>query len=333
LLVYTLTIEEIRAGGRVLLIDFETGPWDARDRLRDLGATDSELGQLLYLEPSTPATPETIAALADLEPSLVIVDAAAGAYANLGLDDNRRDDVESFAAVYVREFWLRGIATMLVDHVVKNGEKGGRYAIGSERKLGAADVHLRVETIVPLHRGGRGLYRVLVKKDRLGHLTRPVAGELEFVSNPDTHRITWTLTPAAEHSDGAGEPFQPTFLMERVSKFIAEHDEPVSRNRIEKSGLGKQASYVRDAIDDLATGGYIAEGRGARGARVYTHVRPFTTSSDTPEKDLVRPRLTSSDEVASTSSDLVSPYKGDEVTDEDDELERLAALGDALGLR
>ncbi|MGZ4393380.1 MAG: hypothetical protein ACXVRK_14870, partial [Gaiellaceae bacterium] len=40
----------IRAGGRVVLVDLETGPWDTRDRLRDLGTTEEEIAAVLYVE-------------------------------------------------------------------------------------------------------------------------------------------------------------------------------------------------------------------------------------------------------------------------------------------
>src|SRR5262245_51473693 len=36
---YAIALAEIRQGGTVVLIDLEMGQWDARDRLRELGAT------------------------------------------------------------------------------------------------------------------------------------------------------------------------------------------------------------------------------------------------------------------------------------------------------
>ena len=49
----------------MLLIDFEMGPWDARDRLREMGATDEELEHFFYVEPETPASEEIVDELAD----------------------------------------------------------------------------------------------------------------------------------------------------------------------------------------------------------------------------------------------------------------------------
>ena len=55
---YAIALDEVRLGGNVLVIDFEMGPWDARDRLRDMGATDGELEHVSYIEPETPASEE-----------------------------------------------------------------------------------------------------------------------------------------------------------------------------------------------------------------------------------------------------------------------------------
>ena len=53
----------------------------------------------------------------------------------------------------------------------------GKFAIGGERKIGRADVHLRFRDVTPARRGPDGLYRVLVHTDRLGHLHRPKAAD------------------------------------------------------------------------------------------------------------------------------------------------------------
>jgi hypothetical protein len=200
---YAIALEEIRLGGNVLLIDFEMGRWDARDRLREMGATDDNLERFFYLEPETPASEEILGELAERWTfSLVILDAAAGAFDLQALDDNKRADAEAFSRTFVRPFWLRGIATLVLDHVSKNAKSRGGFAIGSERKVGGADVHLGFETVLPISRGGRGLYKVTTHKDRLGHLDRPKAAELELRSDPSTDELTWTFrTPVAASED------------------------------------------------------------------------------------------------------------------------------------
>jgi hypothetical protein len=199
---YLLAIQTIRDGGTVILLDFEMGAYDARARLTDLGATVEDLGGLLYAEPDDPATDDRIALLIGLSPSLVIVDAAAGAYNVQGLDDNKRADVEQLTNLYIRSFWKHGIATIMLDHVVKNTETRGAYAIGSERKVGGADVHLGFSVITPISRGHTGLYKITTHKDRGGYLKRGTLAEMELRSDPDTHEITCQLRPAEEHEPG-----------------------------------------------------------------------------------------------------------------------------------
>ena len=63
--------------------------------------------------------------------------------------------------------------------------------------------------------------------------------------------------------------------MERISRFLERHQDPVSRNAIEKDVEGK-ATAKRTAIDRLIVEGYATESEGARGARLVhnpDHVR------------------------------------------------------------
>jgi hypothetical protein len=273
---YIVALEEIRHGGNVVLVDLDMGPWDARDRLRDLAATDKELERLHYIEPDTPPTPDNLLGLIALTPSLVVIDAAAGAFELASLDDHKRTDVEKFAGLYLRPFWKLGVATITLDHVVKATKDRGGYAIGSERKVGGCDVHLGFEPVRKLTRGGSGLYRIVTHKDRLGRLPRPRAAELELRSDPDTHEITWELRPAELGSD----QFRPTALMEKVSLYVesCNSDRP-SRNALEQAVTGKR-DYVRMAVDLLLHDGYLNVDEGPRNARLLRSVKPYREADD-----------------------------------------------------
>lgn len=302
---YIELLSVVRSGGRAILIDLEMGPWDARDRLRDLGATDTDLDLISYVEPTTSATPEIIAALVALAPALVVIDAAAGCYELSQLDDNSRRDVEAFARLYVDAFWAVGIATVVVDHVNKAAQQRGAFAIGSERKVGGTDVHLGFAAITAPHRGGTGHLKITVHKDRIGHLPRP-PGTLRLDSDADTHAITWTLVPetgSGSTQDGDGD-CQPTFLMERVTHYLGQQNEPVSRSTIERNVTGK-GTYVRQALDTLVSDGSVTETTGPGKTRLYTlttPARPLVPSSShlVPDEPLVpsspRPPSTERDE-------------------------------------
>ena len=299
---FALGLEEIRAGGRILHLDFEmfTGP--TRERLREMGATDAELAAWIHVEPDAPPRNGDLDGLLALEPTLAIVDAAAGAYAALGLDDNARKDVEVYARQIVGPLARAGVSSITVDHVTKNREGRGRFAIGSERKVGGVEVHLSFEAVRPLHRGSTGLVRITVAKDRAGYLPRPHACDLELASDPDTHAITWTFTTTPKTEPGT---WRPTALMEKVSRYLEAQTTPVPRGAIETAKLGKQTIYVRQALDALVADGYATETPGPRGARLYQTITLFTSSTSS---DLVSPRP---DEDVTTSS-TSSPPTGDE---------------------
>jgi AAA domain len=196
LLALAIGLEWYRAGlGRFALIDFEQGPPATRLLLEELGATEAELADVYYVEADAPPTSADINVMLPAGVTLTIVDAAAGVYDASGLDDNKRADVERFARTWIVPLWQAGCTTILLDHVVKNSETRGRYAIGSERKLGQVDVHLGLEAVTHISRGGHGLIRVTVHKDRPAHLQRPHPCELHLTSDPDTHRLTWETRP------------------------------------------------------------------------------------------------------------------------------------------
>lgn len=270
---YVLGLCVVRQDARIVLVDLEMGPWDAKTRLRELGATEDEMGRIAYVEPDAPATEDATEPLVALQPELVIVDAAAGAFQLEGLDDNARKDVERWAGAWVTPFWKAGIATIVIDHVTKNAETRGNYAIGSERKVGGADVHLGFTVITPIRRGTQGRYQITTHKDRGGCLKRGKLATFELSSDPDSHLISWTLVAAPETDEE--HPFRPTHLMEKVSRYLElVADPPVSRNQIEKDVSGK-GEYIRQALDFLILDGFVEEEKGPNRTRLVASIEPY----------------------------------------------------------
>jgi hypothetical protein len=314
---FALGLEEIRAGGRVLHLDFEMFVRRTRERLRELGATDRELAEWIHVEPDAAPSEADLASLLALAPTVAIVDASAGVYAALGLDDNSRLDVERYARTIVDPLAHARVSTITLDHVAKAREQRGRFAIGSERKAGGADVHLSFEAVRRLHRGGSGLVRITVAKDRDGFLPRPTAADLELVSDPETHAIVWTFTAPAASAD----EWRPTVLMERVSHFLEQQPAPVSRTFVEQHVTGK-GKYLRHALDTLRDEGFVHEERGSGSSRLVSLVKPFVPSVPGPSQSVpesgpsVRP-----------SVPRPQGRDGDEgQTDFADEVERLAEI-------
>lgn len=295
---YLVLLEEARRGNKVLVVDFEMGPHDARDRFLDLGATDDDLERILFVEPDTPADASTIGSLADRwEPTIVLFDSSAGAFGLHGADDNKRQDTERVAGLLVDPLRDRGRASVVLDHVVKNSAERGRWAVGSERKIGGVDVALSFDAKIALSRGRRGLIVVSVSKDRLGHLHRPKLAEIELVSDPVTHRIAWTFQNV---TDGVGDRWRPTHLMGLVSQFLAKQTEPVSRAEVERQKFGGN-DYVRTAMDELVAEGYAREHTGPRKARLLQHLKTYDLATS-PDLAATSPSAMSNDLATSPPS-------------------------------
>jgi hypothetical protein len=274
---YVCGLEVVRAGQTIVLVDFEMGEYDAKRRMRELGATDDELEAIAYVEPQSPATALAIERLISTEPALVIVDAAAGAFQVEGLDDNSRRDVEVWAQSWVNPFWRAQIATLVLDHVTKNAETRGNYAIGSERKVGGVDVHIGFSVIHPISRGGSGRYKVTTHKDRGGFLKRGKLAEFALRSDPETHALSCSLEPFVESDET--HRFRPTGIMEKVSRWLELQPDPVSRNLVENAKLGSR-EYVRIALDVLVDEGYLGASEGPRKARLVEVIRVYREDSD-----------------------------------------------------
>jgi hypothetical protein len=271
LFVMAIGLNAIRAGRTIAVIDFEMGPQATRRLLVDLGATDDELATVYYVQPEAAPTPADLDTIIDANIDLVVIDAAPGAYDVSGLDDNARKDAEKFARQWITRLWKADVTTVVVDHVTKAAEGRGKYAIGSERKVGQVDVHLGLEVVgTPLTRGGLAWSRSASTKTAAGFLHRPYAAEIALVSDPTTHRITWEIRPAAAANPTTG--WQPTILMDRALAFLEQQTEPVSRTTV-AAGIGKNKQQALRAIDILISNGDVHESPGPRNAKLLTSTR------------------------------------------------------------
>jgi hypothetical protein len=287
---YVIALDVIRAhpDRQIILIDFEMGPRGAKRRWRDCGATNQELDQqILYLAPEQPALLERVEILVALDPLLVLIDAAAGAFDNEDLDDNKRSDAEKWRKLYVDPFFDHGIATIVLDHVVKNTESRGKYTIGSERKTGGGEVHIGFDTIKPVKRGSTGIYKMTLHKDREGHHNRGHFYDFHVASDPDTHTLNCEFRPVDHPDDGTTQ--LPTELMQRVSHYLEQQPEPVSQNQILINVKGND-HYLKAAIVHLVTLDYAAETAGKNRSRQFHSTRPFIRSEwENTQETQVRP--------------------------------------------
>jgi AAA domain len=327
LLALILAHHEIRAGRSVLYIDYENGAREVLARLHALGLCDEEIDAgFIYLEPTEPITSvyrdvvnpngTTTAVAADVErliterqPSLVVIDGYTASLGLHGLDPDRGIDIETHTREVLRPLRASGAAVVLIDHLPKDANKRGRFSIGSERKVGSADVHLGFTVAQPFGRGRSALLRLRVHKDRPGHLHRPHLAEIKLVSDSITGEVTWEIRRASNAPPGTTTTFERAVLMERVSLFLEEQSEPISRSTIEAEVKGS-GPELREAIDALVAAGYAQETDGPNRARLTESLRPFREDESVPSpshRSDASPSLSPSPDVSVNDAETTSP--------------------------
>jgi AAA domain len=250
------------------------GAGEVLSRLRALGAGDEEIaGSFHYFEPQEPLAGQALAGLCELirarDVRLAVFDAFNAMLSLHGLDPNSTPDVEAFWREVATPLTVAGAAVVMLDHVVKDTDKRGKYAYGSERKASGAIVHVGFRLIEPLRRGTCGIARLTTQKDRLGFLPRPTIGRL--VLSSDGEHVFYRLETDRRH---AGTKSRPSCLMEEVSSFLATCEEPVSRNEVERNVTGKAAT-IRTAIDALVEDGYASQQDGKGKTKLIGFVQEY----------------------------------------------------------
>jgi hypothetical protein len=329
------------------ILDFEMGQRDARNRLREMGATDDDLDLIEFYEPDIAPTKEILQGIA-YRCTLVVIDAAAGAYQMYGLDENR--DAEKFNARMPDVLWKAGATTIVLDHVVKNPDNRGMWASGHHRKIGGTEVHLGFDASAKLNRGGSSTTRITAHKDRPGFHRRGKGnvGSVEFRSDPESHALDWERKAAGEATSTAGE-WRPTRYMEAISRYL-EKSGPTSRTRTYNEVPGNKQRKV-DAVAYLLTDGYIdtdESGSKLRSVRPFrdaapndpvpggSQVRSVTKPDPVPGGSVVPKPFPAVPDTGTPSRSAGShPYKGGGTRNGEvdaEELSRLEALGEEMGL-
>lgn len=165
----------IRSGGSVIYVDFESGPGPVIGRILALGARPGDVGRLLrYIRPETrPTTLEEYGAFLAMfagPATLAVIDGVTDAMGIWGLKTTDNDEYSSFAKAFPRRLATEtGAAVVLVDHVTKDKDSRGRFAIGGQAKMATLDGAAYVVDVVEhLAKGVRGVLSIGIGKDRPG---------------------------------------------------------------------------------------------------------------------------------------------------------------------
>lgn len=292
----------LNAGQSVAYLDFESDAASVVRRLLDLGADPEAIRQRFdYRRPEVapaPGRPEGVewAGLLRTEYALVIVDGVTEAMDILA-PKSPGGDLNERIAGFLRRYPGRiaehtGAAVVLIDHVVKNTENRGRHAYGGQHKMnGLTGAAYTVEVKTQPRRGHVGELHLFVAKDRPAGIRphcgpmRPDRTQLAAVVTIDSTGERMKVSVAAPGMDveAGSTTFRPTFLMERVSRWLQAHPGAHSRTEITDTVQGNKSALLT-ALDVLAAEGYVTVTEQPRGTKMiqrdYTFVRLFTEDDD-----------------------------------------------------
>ena len=290
-LAFYAAAQELSRGQHVAYLDYEDAAGSAVERLLAFGAKPDDIeAHFSYFEAPPACLDEQAKGLllsvtAERgQVSLAIFDGVTEAMAALGLDPNVGRDVAALYAGAPRWFAKAGAAVVLLDHVTKNREGRGRWAIGSERKLSGIDgAAYSLDTLQSFGRERTGKVKVSVVKDRPGYV-RHQEGQQHMIATFELH--SWPdgrITPhlAAAEMENRDAPFRPTMLMERVSRTLEGAAEPLSQNQICSLTLGKKKDLIL-ALSRLNEDGFATSKPGPRSATLYRSAKPFRADHEVP---------------------------------------------------
>lgn len=308
-------VERLAAGERAVYIDFEDSEVSIVARLRALGATDEALlERFAYVRPHEPLTNVNVGELTALlyvePPALVVVDGVTEALTIHGLDLSSNADIARWLELLPRVVTRAGAACLLVDHVTKDRETRARFAIGAQHKLAGIDVAYGLEVVEPFGRGRSGEVKVVVAKDRPGHVRQhEIDGRIADMHL--TSSAEGAVTVELRAPDAAAE-FRPTVLMGRISE-VVEADPGLSTNSIERGVKGK-TDAKRHGLRLLIAEGYI-DARQEGNARCHYSLRPFVETADLAPSPQPRPNLAPANPTADLAPSPL-PSRGSEARGE-----------------
>lgn len=270
-------IDEMLAGNHVLYIDFEDSEGGIVKRILDQGISADVIREFFhYIRPSEALgtginLDDLTAVLEAYKPTIGIIDGITEGMGMHGLDPLSNKDVAAWGRMVPKRIADSGAAAVSLDHVVKDREGRGRYAMGGVHKLNGLDGAAYIlENRTPMGVGVVGKSTIRIAKDRPGQLRRHALASKglawfgDLVVDCSNGFPEVTIEPPVERT----EDWRPTTMMQRISDFLAGRDEAASKKIIELGVTGKVAS-IRDALGYLIVDGYVSENT------PHTLLKPF----------------------------------------------------------
>lgn len=273
-------VQELDAGNNVALIDFEDRGQSVAARLLQIGADPQHLRdptRWRYLRPDVAldATGTSHLDRAVAGCTLVVIDGVTEAMSIHGMSVNDNDDVARFIHLLPRRIADTGPAVLQVDHVTKDSETRGRYAIGGQHKLAAiTGTAMKALVVRSGGRGEHGIVKVVLDKDKHGDVGPSGATIAEFHLDDTTPGKTYAWLDHPTRSVDDDGHFRPTILMKRVSDYLLAVPRACSLREI-RQGVKGNAASIAQAVDALVREGHIRIEQGPNRAVMHHLVTAF----------------------------------------------------------
>ena len=281
-------IHEMAIGCHVFYIDFEDDEGTVVGRLLALGVSPDAIRDLFhYIRPAHPLEGRHFEALceelANYGPSLAMLDGVTEAMTMHNLNPLDNVDIALFNRKVAEPLAETGASQVSFDHVTKDKDGRGRYALGGVHKLNIVNgAGYTLENRQPFGIGVTGRSTLKITKDRPAQLRKnglPSSGglhwygDLVLVGNADGTATVSVESPQERVAEReAAPPFRPTTLMEKISRHL-EEEAADSQNQILKDVPGNRDGKIA-ALKILKEEGYVTP------AKPYESLKPYRASDE-----------------------------------------------------
>jgi Bifunctional DNA primase/polymerase, N-terminal/AAA domain len=275
---------EIEADRHVIWIDLEDpDPMTVIGRLCDDFGVNAELIRELfhYYGPTEPFGEPPLAeierAIAEHEPTMIVIDSTGEAFGLEGLDENKDVEVGPWMRRVPRRLADAGPGVLLLDHSTKANDNP-LHPSGSKRKRAAiTGASYLIEARTPLTKEAGGILKLTCAKDRHGaHKSGTVAAEIELTRYPDGGMTVHIWAPSAEE---AGK--DPKIYLAAKAAVDAARDaaRPLTQNSLlELMTIKARLSLKRAGIEAAVARHALRVDDGPRNAQLHTYVRDLTAA-------------------------------------------------------
>jgi hypothetical protein len=253
-----------------------------------------------YRQPDGPAiSSPSFAEMFTQSYKLAVIDGVTVAVQLLGQSAGQgdpNDAIVRFFKIFPRRLAKRtGAAVVLVDHVSKDSDGRGRFAIGAQAKMSEIDgANYIVEPVAPPVKGGIGKISLRVAKDRPAGVRKHCgewrakdrtqeAAVIEVDSRGETttvrvHAPETVITEIDPFDVEATRPTaeRPEMVMDAISDLLSGQEKGLSKNAIEEAMKGYAGKgKVALALELMTNEGYVEARKGERNAIINTLIKAY----------------------------------------------------------